>query len=177
MADNATRFTDVEITGGLTLTGGDLNVPAAGLDLGGGGVTVSGGALTLLAGGLTVGGFAVPVCAKLGSFAFGDIETSGTAIKIGTLPAKAMLLAVIADVKTGVNGTDSAIDIGLGAAAGVTTAWLASTDITEATAGVYGKAVYYKAGATAVDVFLEHTFSVAATAGAVDVYAVYFPTA
>lgn len=105
---------------------------------------------------------------KIGTVGFAD--TSATAKTLGTVPAGAMIVKFICDVTTAFNsGTSDTIAIGN---ADTANAYMATTDITTHTVGVYAKDV---AVSVATELTVKSTLTKdGATAGVADIYALYF---
>ena len=103
---------------------------------------------------------------KLGQITY--TATSGTAVKIGTVPADHRILKVWCEVTTAFNsGTSDTLKIGT---ATDDDAFLATGDITTHTAGCYKKDAFFRcATATDIKATLSKT-GTAATAGVADIY-------
>ena len=96
---------------------------------------------------------------------------SGAGVAMGSLPAGALLTRIYCDVTTLFDGDAPTLDFGVGTAAGVSEAYMANSDITAGTAGVYSKSVSVKA-AEAISLYAELN-ETTTTAGSATFYIEY----
>lgn len=113
----------------------------------------------------------VPVLAKLGAVAFDSAE-SGTAVKVGSVPAGAEIIRAVCVVKTAFNAvTTNVLIVGT---EDDDDALMGSDDITEGTAGAYSKQTFLETGDAALDIYAKYTQTGdAATAGKAEIWVEY----